>query len=98
MDDDRFPINIMYHNNPYAGHLYDIDGNVLRGESGNVLNVFKEEMKDMLISKQIRFIHYLTKEPTYAYFITDPEQLSRFLLDRVEGSLHPHKTYHVYAD
>lgn len=98
MENDRFPIHMVYHNNRYAGHLYDVDGNILRGESGDVLNVFKEEMKDMLLLKKIRFMHYLTSEPTYAYFITDPEQLGRFQLDRIEGSTHPNKTYHVYAD
>lgn len=96
--DERYPVRLVHHNNRYAGHLFDVDGNVLRGESGDVLNVFKEEMKDMMISKKVRFIHQAAKEPTYAYFITDPEQCGRFLLDREEGSIMPDKCYHVYPD
>lgn len=95
---ESFPVRIVYHPNRYAGTLYDVDGNVLRGETGAVLNVFKEEMKDMMISKKIRFIHHLSTEPTYAYFITSIEQLGRFKIERVEGSEFPDKCYHVYPD
>jgi hypothetical protein len=97
-DEEMHPIRYVYHPNRYAGILYDVDGNVLRGESGEPLNVFKEELKDMLIEKKIRFMHYLTKEPTYSYFIVDAEQLGRFHLARVEGSNRPNKCYHVYPD
>lgn len=96
--EELFPVRIVYHHNRYAGHLYDVDGNILRGETGEVLNVFKEELKDMMIEKKIRFLHYLTKEPTYSYFIVDSEQLGRFHLERLEGSKKPNKAYHVYPD
>jgi hypothetical protein len=96
--DELFPVRIVYHHNRYAGKLYDVDGNLLRGESGEVLNVFKEELKDMMIEKKIRFLHYLSKEPTYSYFIVDPEQVGRFHLERMEGSKNPRKAYHVYPD
>lgn len=78
--------------------MYDVDGNVMRGESGDILNVFKEEMKDMMVSSKIRFMHYLSTEPTYAYFIVSPEQLGRFHIERNEGAPKPGKHYHVYAD
>lgn len=93
-----FPVRIVYHNNRYASQLYDVDGDVLRGQTGEILNVFREELKDMLVSKKIRFMHYMTTEPTYAYFITSNEQLGRFLVERKEGSKNPMKCYHVYAD
>lgn len=93
-----YPVRIIYHENRYAGVLYDVDGNVLRGETGQTLNVFKEELKDMLLDRKIRFLHYLSKEPTYAYFVTSPEQLGRFTLERVEGSTIRGKYYHVYPD
>lgn len=95
---ELFPVRMVYHHNRYAGVLYDVDGNILRGESGQILNVFKEEMKDMMMENKIRFMHYLTKEPTYSYFITSPEQLGRFHLERTEGSRKPGKTFHVYPD
>lgn len=95
---ELFPVRMVYHNNRYASQLYDVDGNILRGESGIALNVFKEEFKDMLQNKTITFMHYLTTEPTYAYFITSDEQLGRFFLDRQEGSPNPNKCYHVYPD
>lgn len=95
---DLFPVRMVYHHNRYKGILYDVDGNVLRGESGQLLNVFCEEMKDMMIDNKIRFMHYLTKEPTYSYFITSPEQLGRFHIERTEGSREPGKSFHVYPD
>jgi hypothetical protein len=95
---ELFPVRMVYHHNRYAGVLYDVDGNVLRGESGQLLNVFREEMKDMMMENKLRFMHYLTKEPTYSYFITSPEQLGRFHLERTEGSRKPGKTFHVYPD
>jgi len=97
-DAPLFPVRMTYHNNRYAAVLYDVDGNVLTGESGMTLNVFREEFKDMLSTKKIRFLHYLEKEPTYAYFITSPHQWERFLVERVDGSTSPTRTYHVYTD
>lgn len=95
---ETYPVQIVYHPNRYAGILYDIDGDVLRGETGDFLNVFKEELKDMMIDNKIRFIHHLSTEPTYAYFIVSPEQLGRFHVERKEGSPFPGKCYHVYPD
>lgn len=92
-----YPVQIVYHHDRYSGTLYDVDGNVLMGETGK-LNVFKEEMKDLMVARKLRFMHYLTKEPTYAYFITSPEQLGRFHLERFEGSTEEGKCYHVYPD
>lgn len=96
--EERYPVRFVYHSNRYAGILFDVDGNVLRGESGDTMNVFKEEMKDMMIANKIRFVHYLTTEPTYAYFIMSPEQLGRFHIERTEGAPKPGKEYHVYPD
>lgn len=91
------PIQFVHHHNRYAGTLYDVDGQVLRGESGEPLNVFKEELKDMFQQKKIRFLHYMKKEPTYAYFVTSTDQLERFRDDR-EFGVHLPTTYHVYLD
>lgn len=93
-----YPVEIVYHHNRFSSVLYDVDGNVLVGESGRPLNVFQEELKDALTTKKIRFMHYMSKEPTYAYFITDHEQLGRFHIERFEGSTTPHTKYHVYLD
>lgn len=93
-----YPVEIIYHENRYSKILFDVDGNVLVGESGSPLNVFQEELKDALIDKKIRFMHYTSKEPTYAYFITSNEQLGRFHIERFEGSPKPNKQYHVYVD
>lgn len=95
---ELYPIHYHHHNNRYSDTLYDVDGNVLRGESGRQLNVFQEELKDMMIEKKIRFMHFLHKEPTYAYFITSVEQLGRFHVERTEGSTTQGKTYHIYPD
>lgn len=97
-DQELYPVQYIYHNNRYAGLLYDVDGNALRGESGETLNVFKEELKDMMVSKKIRFMHYISQEPTYAYFITNAEQLGRFMVERKDGSRIREKAYHVYLD
>jgi hypothetical protein len=96
--EELFPVQIVYHHNRYAGVLYDVDGNILRGESGQTLNVFKEELKDMMIDRKIRFMHFLKEEPTYSYFITSHEQLGRFHIERREGSRKRGKAYHVYPD
>lgn len=93
-----FPIHLVYHGNLYSGTLYDVDGNILRNEAGEKLNVFKEQFKDLLEDKQIRFMHYLTKEPTYSYFVTSTEQLERFHVERAEGSYFSGISYHVYPD
>jgi hypothetical protein len=94
----KFPIKLVMHRNTYANTLFDVDGNVLVGDSGFNLNVFREEMKDMMISKKVRCIHYMTKEPTYCYFITDQEQMDRFQRHRDNGSQYPEMNYHVYPD
>ena len=93
-----YPVELVYQHNRYSSTLVDVDGNVLKGKDGRNLNVFREELKDMMISKEIRFMHYLSKEPTYAYFITSPEQLGRFHIERTEGSPRVGKKYYVYID
>lgn len=95
---ELFPVKMVYHRKRYAAELFDVDGDLLVGKTGSILNVFKEELKDMMIAKEIRFLHYMSKEPTYAYFITSNEQLDRFHIERTEGSRDPHKSYHVYID
>lgn len=95
---ELFPVEIVYHHNRFGDTLLDVDGYALRGEDGRKLNVFKEELKDRLVSKEIRFMHYMAKEPTYAYFITSAEQLGRFHIERTEGSPQRGKQYHVYQD
>ena len=98
-DDERtYPISLRYHRNRYAGILYDVEGRVLTGMTGEPLNVFKEEMKDMMVEKKIRFIHCLHHEPTYAYFTITTEQQTRFQEERINGSLDRDKVYHVYID
>jgi hypothetical protein len=96
--EELYPIEMVYHHNRYGSTLVDVDGNVLVGKEGRRLNVFQEELKDMMISKEIRFMHYLSKEPTYSYFITTVEQLGRFHIQRTEGSPKFRKQYHVYPD
>lgn len=98
MSEDIYPIKLAMHRNTYASILFDVDGNVLVGESGRNLNVFREEMKDMMIAKKVRCIHYIAKDPSYCYFIVDQEQADRFQRDRDNGSLYPETTYHVYPD
>jgi hypothetical protein len=95
---ELYPVEMVYHHNRYASTLVDVDGNVLVDKEGRKLNVFREELKDMLVSRELRFMHYLSKEPTYAYFIVDAEQLGRFHIERTEGSPKQGKRYHVYAD
>lgn len=95
---ELFPVEIIYHHNRYGSYLLDVDGQPLVGKSGHRLNVFREELKDMMIAREIRFMHYLKQEPTYAYFITSNEQLGRFHVERFEGCRHAGKQYHVYAD
>ena len=93
-----YPIKLVMHRSTYASTLFDVDGNVLVGESGRNLNVFREEMKDMMISKKVRCIHYISKEPSYRYFVVDQEQVDRFQKHRDHGSTFPEMTYHVYPD
>jgi hypothetical protein len=93
-----YKVKIVHHKNRYASTLYDVDGHELVGESGEKLNVFKEEFKDMLMAKKIRFIHYLGHEPTYAYFVTNSWQLDTFQVERQGGSTTEGKVFHVYTD
>lgn len=95
---ELYPIKLVMHYNRYEGTLFDVDGNILTGETGLRLNVFKEEMKDMMVEKKIRCIHYMSKEPTYIYFVVDQEQVNRFQRHRDQGSTYPEMTYHVYPD
>lgn len=97
-DERLFPIRFQYHKNRYAGILYDVEGKVITGMTGEPLNVFKEELKDMMVENKIRFIHHTTKEPTYAYFVLNDWQKNKFILERTEGSPTMNKTYHVYPD
>lgn len=97
-DERLYPIKMVYHRNRYASVLLSVDGDELTGETGERLNVFKEEMKDMLMEKKIRCIHYMTKEPSYIYFVVDQEQAERFQLDRDHGCRWPNRSYHVYLD
>lgn len=93
-----YPIKLVYHRNRYASVLLDVNGNELIGETGAVMNVFKEEMKDMLVERKIRCIHYMKREPTYIYFVINQEQAETFQLDRDHGSAFPNRCYHVYLD
>lgn len=97
-DEIRYPIKMEYHRNRYASTLFDVDGCVLTGMTGEPLNVFKEELKDMMMEKLIWFVHYMAKEPTYAYFVITQEQRDRFQYEREYGSLERNKVYHVYID
>lgn len=97
-DETLYPVSYIYHRNRYGSTLFDVDGRHLLGESGSRLNVFKEEMKDMLAEKKVRCIHYMTKEPTYIYFVIDQEQVDRFQWERDNGSYNPKRIYHVYLD
>ena len=96
--DELHPTSLVYHYNRYSTPLFDVDGNPLRGETGRLLNVYQEELKDLMVAKKIRFIHYLTTEPTYAYFVTSPQQEHAFRKERECGSRIPDKRYHVYID
>jgi hypothetical protein len=97
-DETRYPIKLEFHHNRYRETLYDVDGCVLTGMTGLPLNVFKQELNTMLTERKIRFIHYMEKEPTYAYFVITDNQLDRFLMEREHGSLKRGKVYHVYLD
>ena len=51
---ERFPVRLVYHHNRYSGTLYDVDGNVLRGETGELLNVVNETMQPTSVSLWLR--------------------------------------------
>ena len=93
-----YPVTYVRHYDRYRKSLYDVDGYLLQGEHGDALHVWKEEFKDMLVAKKIRFIHYMASEPTYCYFIQSQEQAERFQQEREEGSRFPYKRYHIYPD
>lgn len=96
--DQLYPIVWVKHFDRYQSKLYDVDGYLLVGEEGEPLNVYKEELKDMMINRKIRFVHYLATEPTYCYFVTSQEQVDRFQKDRDGGSKTFDKHYHIYPD
>lgn len=93
-----YPIHLVMHYNRYKGTLFDVEGNILMGESGLKLNVFREEMKDMMSDQKVRCIHYMTKEPSYIYFIVNQDQADKFQHYRDHGSPFPGTYYHVYPD
>lgn len=93
-----YPIHLVMHRNRYKDTLFDVEGNVLVGESGLKLNVFREEMKDMMIDKKVRCIHYMTKEPSYIYFVVNQQQADHFQYCRDNGSPFQGTHFHVYPD
>jgi len=92
----RFPVKYDVHRNVYAQRLYDLDGDMICGEDGVPLNVFRREMRELLEDGKIRVVHNI--RTGYRYFITSLEQENRFLREREHGSLMPQSTYHIYAD
>lgn len=91
-----YKITLMCKKSIYAHQLMDVEGNVLRNEAGQVLNVYKHEFADYLKEGKVRFIHAVS--PGFAYFITSRAQLNRFLYDRKYGGECMGVKYFIYAD
>lgn len=92
----RFPIRIQLRPGTYHRHLYDVDGALLVGQSGNPLHVFNKELKNEMDAKRVRLIRNL--RCGYRYFVTSLEQWNRFMEHRKNGTLYFRITYHLYPD
>jgi hypothetical protein len=92
-----YPIKYQGHKSPYAKVLYDVEGNPLKSDRDVYLSVHRKEMKEAFDSNQLRFIHYMSSEPNYRYFVTSESQLQNFQKHRDHGAP-SNKVYHVYLD
>jgi len=92
-----YPIKYQDHKSAYTKVLYDVEGNALKSDSGVCLSVHRKEMKEAFDSNQVRFIHYMSSEPNYRYFVTSETQLQMFQKHRDHGAPDK-KVYHVYLD
>ena len=96
----HYPVMYNHHRSTYDRVLYDIDGNVLRDENGDLLNVYTVAFREALQRKTVRCIHVCMQRPGYRYFITSQSQQDRFMHERDKGfalSSAPVE-YHVYDD
>lgn len=93
---ERFPIRLQLRHGVYHRHLYDVEGALLVGLSGNPLHVFNGELKDEIDAKRVRCIRDI--RCGYRYFVTSVEQWNRFMEHRKYGSLYFRVTYHIYPD
>lgn len=92
-----YPIKFRDCGSTYARKLYDVDGFVLLGDDGSLLNVYNKAMKRAFDNKKIRVIHNMKGE--YVYFITSESQRQRFINERENGCPDLHdRTYYIYRD
>lgn len=97
--EERYPIRLVNHKNQYAKILVDVDGNVLCDRNGTSLNVYKKEMDEAFLMKDIRlFRNSTTKNICYRYYTTSEDQKTRFWNERSYGSPSKGTLYHVYVD
>jgi len=96
----RFPVRFVFHHNIYSRHLYDVEGNVLRDNYGEAMNVFSKSMQDAFDSGHLRLLRNSTMTcDCYRYFITSNNQLERFIEERdYKSSRGPDIEYHIYPD
>lgn len=92
-----YPIKFRDCGSAYNRKLYDVDGFVLLGEDGSLLNVYNKEMKRAFDKKKLRVIHNVSKG--YVYFITSEAQRQRFINERENGCQDMYdRTYFIYKD
>lgn len=92
-----YPIKFRDCGSTYARKLYDVDGFVLLGDDGSLLNVYNKAMKRAFDNKKLRVIHNMKGE--YVYFITSESQRQRFINERENGCPDLHdRTYYIYRD
>ena len=91
-----FPITLVTMKSITDKELYDIDGNLVLDKFGNVLNIYKEEMKDAIESGDIRVVHNIGYG--FRYIVKRTEQEERFIDERKNGSFSSDKHYYIYPD
>lgn len=92
-----YPIILKDKGSTYNRKLYDVDGFVLLGEDGTLLNVYNKAMKEAFEKKRLRVIHNMKGE--YVYFIVSESQRQRFLNERENGCPDLNdRTYYIYRD
>lgn len=92
-----YPIKFRDCGSTYAKKLYDVDGFVLLGDDGSLLNVYNKAMKRAFDNKKLRVIHNMKGE--YVYFITSESQRQRFINERENGCPDvDDRTYYIYKN
>lgn len=98
--DVLYRIHMVDHKDVFSKILYDVEGNILRTQTGRLINVFRDNMEEAMNTGHVTVYRNSTMSGiTYRYFATSKEQMRKFIYERENGTyVGPNVRYHVYVD